>query len=100
MEYIFALILSTIFTIVYIYFRKKNTNSFFKPKALKKEELIENYKLELLDILEKCENNKELELQERLKFLKRVNYELSMNIFFEKEEAKELLQELSKLGKR
>ena len=79
MEYIFALILSTIFTIVYIYFRKKNTNSFFKPKALKKEELIENYKLELLDILEKCENNKELELQERLKFLKRVNYELCWN---------------------
>ena len=99
MEYIFALILSTIFTIVYIYFRKKNTNSFFKPKALKKEELIENYKLELLDILEKCENNKELELQERLKFLKRVNYELSMNIFFEKEEARNLIQELSNLGK-
>jgi hypothetical protein len=99
MEYIFALILSTIFTIVYIYFRKKNTNSFFKPKALKKEELIENYKLELLDILEKCENNKELELQERLKFLKRVNYELSMNIFFEKEESRSLIQELSNLGK-
>lgn len=99
MEYIFALILSTIFTIVYIYFRKKNTNSFFKPKALKKEELIENYKLELLNILEKCENNKELELQERLKFLKRVNYELSMNIFFEKEESRSLIQELSNLGK-
>ena len=99
MEYIFALILSTIFTIVYIYFRKKNTNSFFKPKALKKEELIENYKLELLDILEKCENNKELELQEKLKFLKRVNYELSMNIFFEQEEARNLIQELSNLGK-
>ena len=99
MEYIFALILSTIFTIVYIYFKKKNTNSFFKPKALKKEELIENYKLELLNILEKCENNKELELQERLKFLKRVNYELSMNIFFEKEESRSLIQELSNLGK-
>ena len=99
MEYIFALILSTIFTIVYIYFRKNNTNSFFKPKALKKEELIENYKLELLDILEKCENNKELELQEKLKFLKRVNYELSMNIFFEKEQARSLIQELSNLGK-
>ena len=99
MEYIFALILSTIFTIVYIYFRKKNTNSFFNLKALKKEELIENYKLELLDILEKCENNKELELQERLKFLKRVNYELSMNIFFEKEESRSLIQELSNLGK-
>ena len=66
---------------------------------MKKEELIENYKLELLDILEKCENNKELELQERLKFLKRVNYELSMNIFFEKEESRSLIQELSNLGK-
>ena len=99
MDIFIALILSTIFTIVYIYFRKKNTNSFFKPKALKKEELIENYKLELLDILEKCENNKELELQERLKFLKRVNYELSMNIFFEKEESRSLIQELSNLGK-
>lgn len=38
-------------------------------------------------------------MQERIKFLKRVNYELSMNIFFDENEAKELLQELSKLGK-
>ena len=99
MEYILGIILSTIFTIVYIYLRKNRTNSFIKPKVLRKEELIENYKLELFQILEKCDNNKELELQERLKFLKRVNYELSMNIFFEKEEAVRLIQELSNLGK-
>ena len=99
MEYIFALILSTIFTIVYIYFNKRNTTFVVKTKALKKEELIENYKLELFQILENCDNNKELELQERVKFLKRVNYELSMNIFFEKEESRSLIQELSNLGK-
>ena len=98
MEYIFALILSAIFTIVYLSF-KKNKTIFIKPKAVKKEELIENYKVELLNILEKYENNKELQLQEKLKFLKRVNYELSMNIFFEKEEARDLIQELSNLGK-
>ena len=98
MEYIFALILSAIFTIVYLYFKNNKTNS-VKPKAIKKEELVENYRLELLEILEKYEDNKELQLQEKLKFLKKVNYELSMNIFFEKEEARDLIQELSKLGK-
>ena len=41
----------------------------------------------------------EVQLQEKLKFLKKVNYELSMNIFFEKEEARNLIQELSNLGK-
>lgn len=98
MEYIFALILSAIFTIIYLYF-KNNKTSFVKPKAVKKEELIESYRVELLEILEKYEDNKELQLQEKLKFLKRVNYELSMNIFFEKEEARNLIQELSNLGK-
>ena len=98
MEYIFALILSAVFTIVYLYF-KNNKKNFVKPKAVKKEELVENYRMELLKILEKYEDNKELQLQEKLKFLKKVNYELSMNIFFEKEEARDLIQELSKLGK-
>ena len=98
MEYIFALILSAVFTIVYLYFKNNKTN-FVKPKAVKKEELVENYRMELLKILEKYEDNKELQLQEKLKFLKKVNYELSMNIFFEKEEARDLIQELSNLGK-
>lgn len=98
MEYILALILSAVFTIVYLYFKNNKTN-FVKPKAVKKEELVENYRLELLEILEKYEDNKELQLQEKLKFLKKVNYELSMNIFFEKEEARDLIQELLKLGK-
>ena len=98
MEYFLAIILSAVFTVIYFYF-KNNRVSFIKSPAVKKDELIENYKLELLEILEKYENNKELQLQERLKFLKRVNHELSMNIFFEKEEARSLIQELSSLGK-
>lgn len=98
MEYIFALILSAVFTVVYLYF-KKNKTIFIKPKAVKKEELIQSYRVELLEILKKYEDNKELQLQEKLKFLKRVNYELSMNIFFEKDEARNLIQELSNLGK-
>ena len=98
MEYLFALVLSAFFTFIYIYLKKSKT-VFVKPKAVKKDELIQSYRVELLEILEKYEDNKELQLQEKLKFLKRVNYELSMNIFFEKEEARELIQELSNLGK-
>ena len=70
-----------------------------RPKAVKKDELIQNYRVELLEILEKYEDNKDLQFQERIKFLKRVNSELSMNNFFEKEEARNLIQELSNLGK-
>ena len=98
MEYIFALVLAGLFTLIYFYFKNKKVIQ-TKPKAIKKEELIENYRLELFEILEKYEGNTELQLQEKLKFLKKVNYELSMNIFFEKEEAKNLIQELSNLRK-
>lgn len=98
MEYIYALLLSAIFTFLFISFKRKNS-SVLKPKVVKKDELIESYKIELQDILKEYEDNKELQMQERIKFLKRVNYELSMNIFFDENEAKELLQELSKLGK-
>lgn len=98
MEYIFALVLSGLTTIIYFYFKNKKMIQ-IKPKVIKKEELIENYRLELFGILEKYEGNNELQLEEKLKFLKKVNYELSMNIFFEKEEAKNLIQELSNLRK-
>ena len=98
MEYIFALVLSGLTTIIYFYFKNKKMIQ-IKPKVIKKEELIENYRLELFEILEKYEGNNELQLGEKLKFLKKVNYELSMNIFFEKEEAKNLIQELSNLRK-
>ena len=99
MEYIVSLLLSALFTFIAISFKKKNS-SLTKSKVVKKDELIESYKLELQDILKEYEDNKELQIQERIKFLKRVNYELSMNIFFDENEAKELLQELSKLGKK
>jgi hypothetical protein len=98
MEYVLALFLSAVLTIIFIYF-KKNKNIVIKSAPVKKEELIQAYKEELLNILEENEENKELQFQEKIKFLKRVNYELSMNIFFDEIEAKKLIQELSGLGK-
>ena len=98
MEYILALLLSAGLTLVFIYF-KKNKDVVIKSAPVKKEELIQGYKEELLNILEEKKHNKELQIQEKIKFLKKVNYELSMNIFFDEIEAKKLIQELSGLGK-
>lgn len=97
MEYILALTLSAIFTIIFISFKKKNS-SVSKSKIIKKYEIIDNYKKELVEILENSKDNKDLQVQERIKFLKRVNHELSMNIFFDESESKEILKELSQLG--
>ncbi|MFA9239148.1 MAG: hypothetical protein ACEQSQ_04540 [Candidatus Paceibacteria bacterium] len=98
MEYFLALTLSAVFTVVFIYY-KKSKITFIKPAAVKKDELIQSYKDELLEILEGCKENKELQFQERIKFIKKVNYELSMNVFFDEVEAKDLIKELSGLGK-
>ena len=98
MEYILALLLSAGLTLIFIYF-KKNKNVVIKSAPVKKEELIQGYKEELLNILEENKDNKELQFQEKIKFWKKVNYELSINIFFDEIEAKKLIQELSGLGK-
>jgi len=98
MEYILALTLSAIFTVLFIAFKKKNSGV-SKSEIVKKHEIIDNYKKELFEILEASENDKNLQMQERIKFLKKVNYELSMNIFFNENEAKQILKELSELGK-
>ena len=96
MEYLLALLLSALFTVVFIYF-KKNKIIATKPAVVKKDELIQGYKDELLQILEVHKENKELQFQEKIKFIKRVNSELSMNIFFDEIEAKNLIKELSGL---
>ncbi|MBP6162913.1 MAG: hypothetical protein KA438_02015 [Aliarcobacter sp.] len=96
MEYLLALLLSALFTVVFIYF-KKNKIIATKPAVVKKDELIQGYKDELLQILEEHKENKELQFQEKIKFIKRVNSELSMNIFFDEIEAKNLIKELSGL---
>lgn len=96
MEYLLALLLSALFTVVFIYF-KKNKIIATKPAVVKKDELIQGYKDELLQILEEHKENKELQFQEKIKFIKRINSELSMNIFFDEVEAKNLIKELSGL---
>lgn len=98
MEYIIAFVLILMLFAVYFLSNKKD-KTFTKTNVLTKDELIQNYKNELLKILDEFPSDKKSQMEEKLKFLKRVNYELSMNIFFEKEELKKFIQELSRLEK-
>jgi flagellar biosynthesis protein FliP len=95
-----ALTLILIFLIFFAAFlfitanKKKN----IKAPAIKKEELIQSYKNQMKELLLRYENDKQLQTKEKIKLLKHINQELSMNLFFEKEEATKLLKELSTLS--
>lgn len=96
MENLFALSLSAILVVLFFYFKSKK-EVIKKTPASSKADIIKNYKEELLAILEESKDDCELSKRRRIDFLKKVNQELSMNIFFEKEEARKVLEELSRM---
>lgn len=100
MEALILIVLAILFVFVLIYLK----NSFFsvqtvnKSKAVKKEEIIENYETKMKDLVLKHSSNKENLTNEKIKLLKQINHELSMNLFFDEIEAKQIIQKLSKIG--
>lgn len=97
MDVLTLILIFLIFFAVFLFItanKKKN----IKAPAIKKEELIHSYKTQMKELLLKYENDKELQTKEKIRLLKHINQELSMNLFFEKEEAKKLLKELSTLS--
>jgi hypothetical protein len=80
---------------IYLLNQSKTKNT--KSKAVKKSEIIDSYKKQMKDVLQKNEDDKSKQIQEKIKLLKKINYELSMNLFFDEKEAKELLNELTTL---
>ncbi len=91
--FIIAFILIVCF-VFYIFRAKKYI---FKPSYVKKDELIEDYKKQMKVILEENQDNSSKQVEEKLKFIKKVNQDLSMNLFFDENEAKTLINELAKM---
>lgn len=96
MEYISLIFLLFLLILPLYFFKQKNTN--IKSETVKKEEIIQEYFSLMQEVLEKNKDNKQLQVQEKIKLLKNINNELAMNIFFDKEEAKKILKDLSNLG--
>ena len=93
MEYLGTTLWTIILVVLFIYF----TNKKQIKKTQSKLDIINRYKIALLKILNESKDDKELQRSNRIEFLKRVNDELSRNIFFEKHEIKVVLEELSKM---
>ncbi len=77
------------------YFIFFTTPTYKKDEAVKKNEIIEQYKKELSDILKNCNN--ENKIKQKKLFLKKCNSELSRNIFFDESESKIIIQKLASL---
>ncbi len=100
MDSLDLLLISLILLFIYILIRKNILNKSYKPQGVKKQEIIDSYEKEMLELLEKYDSNNEELLKKKKEFLLKVNQELSMNIFFDRQEAQEIIQKLVNLKLR
>lgn len=90
-----VLILLIIFA-AYLIYKQFSQKIAVKPTAVKKDEIIEEYKQKLEQIKAEYKNDDQRLKIEKMKFIKQVNNELSMNLFFDEHEAKKIIQDLLK----
>lgn len=91
---IITIIAIVLITLVLFFIFKSGPSFAVKSPQVKKEQIIQDYMDELKTILGEYETKEEKTAQKKL-FLQKVNGELSRNIFFDEDEAKELLKKLS-----
>ncbi|GGD47152.1 hypothetical protein GCM10012288_21730 [Malaciobacter pacificus] len=91
----FLLIILLVVGIVVAFFIKAKIAANKKSPAIKKSEIEDYYIEKMKEINLRYKKDEDLLKHEKLKFLKRVNQELSMNIFFDEDEAKDLLKKLT-----
>jgi hypothetical protein len=90
---LFIVIFLLLSTFIFLIFKRNNTKH--KPSALKKDELIKQYEYEMLKLISKYENDKELLNEKKIEFLKIASKELHNNIFFDASEAKAIIKKLA-----
>jgi len=92
-----TIILLIIIILPIIFYLVKNQKKQVKSPHIKKQEIIDNYSEEMKEILCNESYNPEIRTREKIKLMKKINYELSMNLFFTEEESKEVLELLAKM---
>ena len=93
---IFSLFVITVLIIVIIITLKQTNTNQVRTKANKKIDIIDGYKKRLHDDLVLLNGDQEAIKSKKSILLKEFNIELSRNIFFDKDEIRELILELSK----
>lgn len=96
---IFLVFMALLILGVWIYvafFTKSNVS--VQSKEEKRDEIINSYKRELREAIEPIKDDKEQRMAKKSELLKRFSVELSRNIFFNQDEIRGIIVELSKEG--
>lgn len=95
MEYLFLLIVLALGGyLIFTFSSKKEVSN----PALKKQEIIENYKTSMRNILIKYKNNPTKQKEEKLKFIKEANASLNRNIYFTQDEITKVIKTLASMN--
>jgi hypothetical protein len=94
-EIIYAGLGIVIFIIIIIMTMRSNVVEIVQSKDEKRLDIIDGYKHELKTALEPLKNDQERRVAKKSKMLKKFSNELSLNIFFDKDELREIILELS-----
>ena len=89
----FVVIFLATLVVAYIVLRK--TNLKIKQTARKKDEIVSQYEIQMKALIEQYKDDKILQLEQKTRYLKQCNDELSRNIFFTTEEKSQILQKLA-----
>ena len=95
-QIIYALlgIITLVALIVFIFSSEKTTK--VQTKEEKKRSIIKEYERELQDALSSLQDNKEARISKKNALLKKFSSELALNIFFDKDEIRDIILNLSK----
>ena len=89
----FVVIFLATLVVAYIVLRK--TNLKIKQTVRKKDEIVSQYEIQMKALVDQYKDDKILQLEQKTRYLKQCNDELSRNIFFTAEEKSQILQKLA-----
>ena len=94
-EIIYSALGIVIFIIIVIMTMRSNVVEIVQSKEEKRADIINGYKQELKAALEPLKDDTEKRVAKKSEMLKKFSTELSLNIFFDKDELREIILELS-----
>ena len=94
-EIIYILVGLVLFSIVAVFILRNDSGTKANTKEAKREEILNGYKKELYETLKELKDDKDAKIAKKSELLKRYNEELSLNIFFDKIEIREIIMELA-----
>lgn len=81
------------FFIVFYLFKKPTKNT--KSAVIKKDELIKSYENEMHEIINRYKNDSAQLQKKKIEYLKLASHQLHNNIFFDEQEAKQIIKRLA-----